>query len=240
MIDLHSHILPGIDDGADSFEEAVAMALRAADTGCTAMVTTPHQRHPRWWNGDREGLAKLRARLQEAVGDRLRLLPGGEIRVDSEWLTEAESWPGGGFLPVGDTRYLLIEFSRAGDGPAPEHIIHELVVAGWRPIVAHPELLPWLAEDLRRLDRLVDLGARFQLTAMSLTGEFGRRPKENSRRMIDASLAHFVASDCHGLDRRPPGLRRAHELISSRWSLTLADELTTLNPQAVLDDQPIP
>lgn len=240
MIDLHCHILPGIDDGAESFEEAVAMVRFAGEQGCTAMVATPHQRHPRWWNGDRQHLTDLRSRLQKEAGRSPTLLAGGEIRVDSDWLSEAETWPGGGFLPIADTQYLLIEFSRSGTGPEPEHIVHELVIGGWRPILAHPELLPWLAGDIPRLEKLVHLGARLQITAMSLTGEFGRRPKESARQLIDTSLAHFIASDCHGLERRPPGLLRAYDLVADRWNPEVATLLTTTNPTRVVNNQLIP
>ena len=132
MIDLHCHILPGIDDGAKSLEEAVEMCRMAAADGCRAMIATPHQRRGVWWNGDRESIVGLARDLQAALGSELRVLVGGEIHVDSELLAEVERLPGGGLLTLAGSRYLLIEFDRQGRLGEAIHLVHELVVAGWR------------------------------------------------------------------------------------------------------------
>jgi protein-tyrosine phosphatase len=241
MIDLHCHILPGVDDGAQSLAEAVEMCRLAAADGCEAMVATPHQRRGEWWNADRGRLAVLAADLQEAVGPGFRVLLGGEIHVDSELLAEVEKLPdGGGILPLAGSRYLLIEFGSAGTAAESLHLIHELVVAGWRPVIAHPELIPWLAPDLALMALLVSRGALTQVTAMSLTGEFGRRPQNDAVALLEAGLVHFVASDSHGVRRRPPGLRRAYRTIAGRWGEEAARRLTHDNPRAVIEDRPLP
>lgn len=241
MIDLHCHILPGVDDGAQSLAEAVEMCRLAAADGCEAMVATPHQRRGEWWNSDRGRLAVLAADLQEAVGPGFRVLLGGEIHVDSELLAEVEKLPdGGGILPLAGSHYLLIEFGSAGTPAESLHLIHELVVAGWRPVIAHPELIPWLAPDLELMALLVSRGALTQVTAMSLTGEFGRRPQNDAVALLEAGLVHFVASDSHGVHRRPPGLRRAYRTIAGRWGEEAARRLTHDNPRAVIEDRPLP
>src|SRR3954462_15902665 len=115
MIDLHCHILPGVDDGARSFAEAVAMCRLAADDGCEGMVATPHQRRGEWCNADREQLAAVSDQLRDAVGPGFRVHLGGEIHVDSELLEEVENLPAEGrFLPLAGSRYLLTEFDVAG------------------------------------------------------------------------------------------------------------------------------
>lgn len=241
MIDLHCHILPGVDDGARSFAEAVAMCRLAADDGCEAMVATPHQRRGEWWNADRGQLAALADQLQDEVGPGFRVHLGGEIHVDSGLLDEIEKLPaGGGVLPLAGSRYLLIEFDSAGTETEAVHLIHELVVAGWRPIVAHPEFIPWLAADLERVARLVALGAATQVTAMSVTGDFGRRPQSDTWALLDAGLVHFLASDSHNTRRRPPGLRRAYDLIAGRWGERTARRLAAENPRAVVGNRPLP
>jgi protein-tyrosine phosphatase len=241
MIDLHCHILPGVDDGARSFAEAVAMCRLAADDGCEAMVATPHQRRGEWWNADRRQLAALADQLQTQVGPGFRVLLGGEIHVDSELLDEIGKLPaGGGVLPLAGSRYLLIEFDSAGTEAEAVHLIHELTVAGWRPIVAHPEFIPWLAAGVERVARLVALGALTQVTAMSVTGDFGRRPQVDTWALLDAGLVHFLASDSHNTRRRPPGLRRAHDLIADRWGGETARRLTADNPRAVVENRPLP
>jgi protein-tyrosine phosphatase len=240
MIDLHCHILPGVDDGAESLAEATAMCRLAAQDGCVAMVATPHQRRGEWWNADRESLAALAAELQDAVGPGFRVYLGGEVHVDSELLTEVEKLPGGGLLPLAGSRYLLIELDSMGTSRDAIHLVHELSVAGWYPILAHPELIPWLAPDPALIARLVSLGATTQVTAMSITGEFGRRPQNDVFSLLDAGLVHFVASDAHGVRRRPPGLGRAHDLIAGRWGEDVAQRLVVDNPQAVVTDRPLP
>ncbi len=240
MIDLHSHVLPGIDDGAADLDEAVAMCRLAAAEGCEAMVATPHQRREPWWNCDAGELAALRARLQEAVGPAPRLLAGGEIRVDGELLQEVERLPASGLLPLAGSRYLLIEFGGRESPDAAADLVHELAVAGWRPVLAHPELIPWLATDPAAVARLVTLGATAQVTAMSVTGDFGRRAQADALRLLGAGLVHFVASDCHDTRRRPPGLRRAHEALGRAWGEEVARRLTVDNPRAVVEDRPLP
>jgi protein-tyrosine phosphatase len=240
MIDLHCHILPGVDDGARSFAEAVAMCRLAAEDGCVAMVATPHQRRGDWWNSDRRQLAALADQLQTEVGAGFRIYLGGEIHVDSELLEEIEKLPaGGGVLPLAGSRYLLIEFDQDGTPAEAVHLVHELVVAGWRPIVAHPEFIPWLAPDPGLVARLVALGAVTQVTAMSVTGDFGRRAQADAWTLLDAGLVHFLASDAHNLRRRPPGLRRACELIAGRWGEPTARRLAIDNPRAVVENRPL-
>ncbi len=240
MIDLHCHILPGVDDGAQSLEEAAAMCRMAAQDGCEAMIATPHQRRGEWWNSDRESLSALAGELQDIVGPGLRVYLGGEVHVDSALLAEVEKLPGGGVLPLAGSRYLLIELDAQGTATEAIHLVHELAVAGWHPVIAHPEFIPWLAADPELVERLVALGATVQVTAMSVTGDFGRRPQNDVFSLLDAGLVHFVASDSHGVRRRPPGLKRACDLIAGRWGRDVAWRLVDDNPRAVVTDRPLP
>jgi protein-tyrosine phosphatase len=243
MIDLHCHILPEIDDGARSLEQAAEMCRAAAADGCDALVATPHQRRGEWWNCDRRALDLLRRRLQQAVGPAPRILLGGEIRVDSGLLAEMMAWRASdpeGPLPLAGSRYLLLELGPAGAAADAAELVHELSVAGWRPILAHPEHIAWMAEDFAVIRHLASLGALCQVTAMSVTGDFGRRAQADTHRIIDAGLAHFVASDAHDLRRRPPGLARAWQAIAARWGDAAAQELLRDNPAAVLADRPLP
>ncbi len=169
--------------------------------------------------------------MQEAVGPDLAILSGGEIHVWSDLLSSIERLPETGVMPLAGSRCLLLEF-RGTETPAEgANLVHELCVAGWLPIVAHPEFIPWIAEDLAVVERLVSLGALTQVTAMSVTGDFGARPMTSTHRMLEEGLVHFVASDCHGPRRRPPGLRRARQLIAGRWGEDLARQLVADNPR---------
>ena len=243
MIDLHCHILPGIDDGPQSLDQAVEMCRLAAAAGCEALVATPHQRKSDWWNCDRAALAALRRRLQEAVGPAPRILAGGEIRVDSRLLAEMLAMgkdDAHGPLPLAGSRYLLLEFGSDAGVTEAADLVHELSVAGWRPVLAHPEFIHWMARDPAGVAHLVSLGALAQVTAMSLTGDFGRRAQGDASRLIEMGLVHFVASDAHDVARRPPGLRRAWDAIAARWGEEAARELLVDNPRAVVADRPLP
>lgn len=239
MIDIHTHVLPGIDDGAADLEVAVEMCRLAAAGGCEALIATPHQRTPSWENTDAEALEALRRRVEEACGGRPAVHAGGEIRVDSMLLDELERHPETGLLPLAGSRYLLLEFARRGPVPDPITLTHELTVAGWVPVFAHPEMIPFLAADLDLMAQLTEAGALFQVTAMCVSGDAGPRLMGMVDRMIDRGVVHFVASDTHGTGRRPPDLHRARRRLAERWSEELAERLTAGNPRAVLTDEAI-
>lgn len=239
MIDLHSHVLPGIDDGAADWDIAIGMCQMAAEDGCEAIVATPHQRKA-WPNEDPDRLRQLVSELQDRVGPSPRVLAGGEIHVDSLLLDDLETPGLGGVVPLAGTRALLIEFGHMEPGLGASGLIHELVVAGWNPVIAHPEFIPFLAEDFDRMEEIVEMGARCQVTAMSVTGDFGSATQETVFAMIDRQLIHFVASDAHSTTWRPPGLARARDVVSGRWGKLTGNRLTLDNPRALVTGEPVP
>ncbi len=239
MVDLHAHLLPGVDDGAATPEEAAAMCRLAAADGITAIVATPHQRHELYPDTDRAVLEERLAALRAAAPAGPELALGGEIRVDSELLAEVDALPGGNLLPLAGSRYLLLDLPGVQLGTDPRALVHELSVAGWRPVVAHPERVWWLVEAPRTLAALVERGALLQLTAMSVTGGFGPRARECCSFLLDEDLAHFVASDAHDRFERPPVLSDAFRSIAEGWGEERARRLTEDNPRAVLEDRPI-
>lgn len=237
MIDLHCHILPGVDDGATSLADAVAMCRLASADGCTAMVATPHQRHSSFPNATREALERGLAELVAALGgDPPAVHLGAEVRVDSELLADLET-PAGQALALAGSHYLLLEFPRAEVGPAPEEVVHELLLAGWRPVLAHPEMIPWL--DVPRLAALVEAGALLQVTAAAVTSDFGRFPHQRVWELLEEGLVHFVASDSHSPTWRAPGLSAARALLEQRLGHTTARQLVEEHPGRVLADVPL-
>lgn len=239
MIDLHIHLLPGIDDGAANWEQSERMCRMAAEDGCRALVATPHQRR-RWPNEDASKLRDLLDQLATRIGPQPELHLGGEIHIDSDLLDSLDRADYGGLCPLAGTRWLLLEFDQVPPSQGPEWLVHEVLLAGWRPLIAHPEFIPFLAEDRDLLAQLIRLGARSQVTAMSLTGDFGRATQDTARAMIHADLAHVVASDAHTPEWRPPGLSRARDEITRRWNERLAGRLVESNPLLVLEDEEIP
>lgn len=242
MIDLHTHVLPGIDDGPSTWEEAIALCRQAASDGTTTLVATPHQQHPFWSNDDLRELARLRQELQEQLGPTPRIVAGGEVHLTPGFYEQIDLLPNAQIEPLAGSRYLLLELPRTAPpaGLDPEALFHEVLVSGYRPILAHPELIPWLAEDLELLTRLAHQGCLSQITAMSVLGQFGRRAQKTSRQLVELGLAHFVASDCHDTRVRPPGLRAAYRDVASRYGVETAQQLFLLHPQCVLEDRPLP
>ncbi len=239
MIDLHTHILPGIDDGAGTWDEAIEMCRLAAADGCTGVVATPHQRKA-WPNEDTDRLRSLVDELQQRAGPKPKIWVGGEIHVGVDILDDLERPGLGGLAPLADSRALLLEFGLSQPPMGASALIHELVLAEWQPVIAHPEFIPFLAEDLELMDELVVMGARAQATAMSVTGKFGRRIQASVRTMIDRGLIHFVASDAHSPTWRSPGLSEARDEISRRWGRAVADRLTDDYPASILAGRDIP
>lgn len=234
MIDIHVHLLPGVDDGPGNLDEARAMCAIAAADGVTLAVATPHQFHERWANDDPTPLKRAYAELVLAAGGRPALALGAEIRIGSGLLARFDRESGGGLLTLGRSRALLLEPPPLPVGPKLVDVAHELAVAGYTPVIAHPERVPWLADDLDLLGRAADCGALIQLTAMSVTGELGRRARTAARNLLDAGLVHVVASDGHDPVCRPPRLRAAYEHVAAGWGDEVAERLFVRNPGALL------
>lgn len=240
MIDLHAHVLPGIDDGPASLADAVAMVHMAREDGTTVLVATPHQRHAQWPNEDRALLERALVELRAAAGERApRLELGAEITVDSDLLREIDRLPEGPLVPLAGSRYLLLELS---PGPGQEEVralVHELLVAGWWPIVGHAERYPWLAAEPAHLIELHELGVQLQITAMSLSGGFGRRAQACAEFMLEHGIADLVASDAHDPHDRPPLLSEGRRIVASRWGETRAARLFEESPLMVIENLPI-
>jgi protein-tyrosine phosphatase len=240
LIDLHSHVLHDTDDGALSLDQAVAMVKMAASDGCVALVATPHQRRDEWNTSDPVRLAERLAEIVARAKGAPDLHLGAEIRVDSDLLADLDRRERSGVLPLAGSRWLLLELDPEGVGPDPVDLVEELGARGWRPILAHPEMIPFLWDDeIDWFPRLVESGASLQVTAMSVTGEFGRGPRERAWQLLDAGWVQFVASDAHRPDWRPPGLSRAFAQLEARLGEAAARALTVEHPRAVIEDRPL-
>jgi protein-tyrosine phosphatase len=240
VIDLHVHLIPGVDDGAASLDEALELCRLADADGCSTLVATPHRRRDEWPDLPAAALAARLAEVERAAGGRPRLRLGAEIRVDSDLERDLARADRGGALALAGSRYLLLELEPRGFGPDPAALVAELAHGGWRPIVAHPELTPWLVREPEAIARLAAAGALFQLTAMSVTGEFGRAARERALALLEAGHAHFLASDAHRAGWRPTGLAAARDEVERRFGRARAQALTELHPRAVLEDRPLP
>jgi protein-tyrosine phosphatase len=234
MIDLHLHLLPMVDDGAESIAESVEMCRLAAEDGCTVLVATPHRRRAPWPDRPLGQLTELLDRVRAVDGMLPELLLGAEVRVDAELVRELDATGPDELPTLGPSNAMLIELEPRGAGPDPVQLVADLRARGFRPLVAHPELTPSLRRSPGLAERLVVAGARLQVTAMSVTGEFGPAAKEAAGELFDAGLVHVVASDAHRVGWRPPGLARARRAIADRWGEATAEAVTVTNARALL------
>lgn len=235
MIDLHSHILPGVDDGVRTVEEAIALARGAVADGVRVLAATPHVRedYPTSAETMERLVAELRDRLREDAVP-LDLRPGGEVALDRlEMLGEDEIRR---FGLGGNPSYLLVEFPYLGWPLAIEQQVAELRERGVTAVLAHPERNREVQARPERLRSAVEAGALVQLTAAAVDGRLGRPARAAAFALLEHGLAHMVASDAHSSQVRAVGLRSAAEAVGS----PLAEWLTDGVPGAIVSDEPVP
>lgn len=236
MIDLHSHILPGIDDGPRSLEESIEIARAAADDGTSVIAATPHVRddYPTAAQTIELSVRELNFALEERAVP-LSVVRGAEIALSRLSVIDESALRR--FALGGDTRYVLLEFPYYGWPLTLEGEVWRLKNLGITPVLAHPERNGEVQSDPGRMRALVEAGALLQLTAASVDGRLGRDTSRCARELVAAGNAHLIASDAHKADVRAVGLRRAATAIEDR---ALARWLTHDVPAAIIEDAPIP
>lgn len=237
MIDIHSHFLPGVDDGARSVEEAVAMIEMAAADGTTHLVGTPHFNDQFVFSSEqnRALLQELRAR----AGNRLALLSGCDFHLSYQNLERLLAEKAA--YTVNQGRYLLTEFGNYGIAPQVLNIFHRLRLADLVPVITHPERNSLLVQQERGLlRRLAEMGCPIQVTAGSLLGRFGKQAQRMAERLLEERLVHIVASDAHDTAHRPPRLSQARTRVVQKWGLEVAEALFVENPRAAIQSRSLP
>jgi protein-tyrosine phosphatase len=236
LIDLHSHILPGVDDGAENLAAAVEMARSAVEDGIEVLAATPHVRgdYPTTAARMEERLATTRAAIEEA-GIPLRLLPGAEIALDRlPSLGDDELHR----LALGGSgRALLVEFPYTGWPLGLDDQLFRLRARGFRPVLAHPERNAEVQARPERLRPLVEAGTLVQLTAASVDGRLRRSDEAAALKLLELELAHLLASDAHAPSIRQIGMSAAAEAIGDE---ELARWLTLDVPRALVEDERVP
>jgi len=239
MIDLHCHILPGMDDGPETLAEAIAMCRAADDDGVNTIVAAPHYK-PGTYEftsaGILEAVGILSGELKKQGLD-IRILPGAEVTVSPEM--HASLMPGG-HLTINRSRYFLAEFSPLSVPARWDAFLLSFLDAGMTPIIAHPERNAWFIHHPEALAAAVRSGILVQVTAMSITGGFGPETRDFSVYLLRQNLVHAIASDGHSADLRPPQLADAVALAADVVGRERAEALVTAIPQAIIDSQPIP
>jgi protein-tyrosine phosphatase len=233
VIDLHFHCLPGIDDGPETWEEAVELCRAAAEQGTDTIVATPHVLRDPWLNEERAERDRLLVRLNALLGGRPAVVPGCEYSFSSEVLELWERGADGPLIGLNRGSTLLIEFPSYGVPANAEWIFHELSVMGVTPLIAHPERNAEFVRNPDRLSSLVERGAQTQITAGSLLGDFGRTALAAAEEFFSRGLVHVIASDAHSLVDRPPRLASAREWVKRHWGQGAATDFFETNPVAL-------
>jgi protein-tyrosine phosphatase len=235
VIDLHSHILPGLDDGAATLEAAVGIGKAAVADGIHIIAATPHVRsdYPTSPQQMEQQVDSLRKKLR-ADDVTLELLPGGEIALDR--LPELGDDELRRFGLGGNPKYLLLEAPYFGWPLGIEDTVFQLQLRGFRVVFAHPERNGDVQASPERLALLVERGMLVQLTAASLDGRLGARPRKTGLRLLELGLAHLLASDAHAPDLRQIGMSAAARTVGDDLARWLTEDV----PAAIVGDGEIP
>ncbi|MFB4159239.1 tyrosine-protein phosphatase [Geomicrobium sp. JSM 1781026] len=213
MIDIHCHILPGIDDGSPHLQESISMAKDAVRSGIHTMVATPHHRLRHYENSREKVLQRVedfnRRLFNEDVN--LTVLPGQETRIYGDMLEGVYEKE---LLTLNDgDKYLFVELPGEQIPTYTSQLLYNVLQSGITPIVVHPERNSAIRAKPNWLYDIVNSGVATQLTAGSLTGEFGKATKQFANSLIEHELVHFIASDTHGMKRRKNRLQQAYKQI---------------------------
>jgi protein-tyrosine phosphatase len=235
LIDLHSHLLPGIDDGAKDLATSLAMARVAASDGISTIACTPHIL-PGVYNNSGPAIRRAVTQLAESIakaGIPITLVTGADVHIAPDLDVQLRD---GRALTLNNSRYLLLEPPHHVLPPRLEDLIFGLQAAGYVPILTHPERLSWVEGHYDLIRRLVSSSVLMQITAGSVMGRFGRGPRYWGERMLDEGLCHLLATDAHNTEQRAPRMAEARDLVAQRLGDDEAINLVLRRPQGILDN----
>ena len=240
VIDIHSHIMPEIDDGARNLEEAVEMARIAVQDGIERMVSTPHMFNGLSQNPGPSEILDRVAALNEAVagacGGLLKILPGNEVHISHGIVDQVRH---NQVTRINQRNYMLVEFPRVTVPVAAEELFDQLLFEGVQPILVHPERNSQIQADPSIVAALVEHGVLIQVTAMSVTGEFGPAAKICADTLLRRNCVHFLATDTHRTSSRPPILSKGRAAAAAIIGEDRARALVLDNPRAVINGEAV-
>ena len=236
-IDIHSHILPGVDDGAKDIETSMQMLRLAAKDGITEMILTPHNKpghHSKGavWTAKTE---ELRERLAQENID-IKLYAGNELYYRSGLSDEIAD---GQAYTLAGSRYVLIEFNPLDDYDYIRNGINGVLMDGYYPVLAHAERYQNVCTKKYAVTELIEMGCFIQVNAGSIMGKFGFGTKRFTRKLLKQRQVHFVATDAHDTEKRVPRLSDCAEYVSKKYGRDYVRELFYDNPECILQDTEI-
>ncbi len=236
FVDIHSHLLPALDDGPEDIEESIHIIKEAYRDGTRALCLTPHQREGLYENSPqkiKKSFKKLIHRVrQENIPIKLYL--GADIHIRWNILEELEQ---GNLLTIAEGSYFLLELPSIGILSQLKDLLFNLKLQGYTPILTHPEREQAMSRYMKDIENWVESGGLVQITAISITGEYGELIRKNSILLLKKGLVHVVSSDAHTMTIRPPYLSKAYNMIRSLLGNDNAQRLFYHNPLMVLNGQ---
>ena len=235
MIDIHMHLVPGVDDGAENMEMALVMMIRAKQQGISQIIATPHSEVFRY---SKEGGKIIFKRLVDAaakVCPDMKLYLGCEVYCETEIMDQVlESLNSGRYPTMNGTKYVLMEFSQWVYPENTVSCVEALVTAGYKPIIAHMERYKYLQDNMELVDRFRDLGALIQLNAYSLFDEMDNSIKNWARRLVQERKVDFLGTDAHRTYHRPPSAERGLNWLYKNVERDYADAIAWQNAELFL------
>lgn len=238
MIDIHSHILPGIDDGAKTMKDTVEMAKAAVSEGIHTIIATPHHMNNAYHNPKPDILPLVDEVNEELKNHQidLHVLPGQECRIYGEII---EDYKNGDILPLNNhSQYIFVEFPSNSVPRYADRLFYDMQNEGLIPVIVHPERNAELTASPDKLYHLVKNGAATQITASSLTGCFGKKIQKFSEQLIEANLTHFIASDAHNVHNRTFKMNEAMDYIENQYGIDMVYFFTE-NAELLIDGKNI-
>lgn len=238
LIDIHSHILPGVDDGADSLAMSMRMLKIAADDGISKIVLTPHNK-PGHRHIHFSKMASRVEELQEIMAEEnieIELYIGSELYYRSGLSEEIEN---GMSATLAGSRYVLLEFTPLEDFDYIRNGCYALLTCGYYPVLAHVERYQNVCSKKYGIDELIDMGCYIQVNAGSVMGKAGPKAKRFVRNILKRRQVHFIATDAHDLKKRSPCLSDCANFISKKYGEDYSEKLFCENPMCVIGDKDI-
>ena len=236
MVDIHSHILPDVDDGPKTWDVCLAMCRMAAADGITHQVATPHANDR--YHYDRPYLQGLLNELQQKIGDSLTLSLGCDFHLSYDNVQDALANPSR--YTIGSTHYMLVELSNYSIPQQTTDSFVKLGDCGLTVIVTHPERNPILRENPQRVVEWAEQGCVIQMTGSALTGFWGERVRRVAQWLLEHNAVHVLSTDAHDTENRVPVLSTARDAAADISGEEVADALVEHNPRAIISDQPLP
>ena len=236
MVDIHSHILPEVDDGPKTWDMCVAMCHAAAADGITHMVATPHANER--YHYDRAYMQGLVDSLQQRLGAAPKIILGCDFHLSYENIQDALANPTR--YVIEGTRYLLVEFSNYSVPQQTTDSFLKLGDCGLTPVITHPERNPILRESPQRVVEWAEQGFVVQMTGSALTGFWGERTRRAARWLLERQAVHVLATDAHDTEKRIPILSTSRDAAAEICGDEIADALVEANPRAIITNQPLP